>query len=79
MNKKKVKYTQCDLKKGNFNDTSWIPSEFAKQNKIVKVFNVNEDKWDDGWTVVATYNTMTLEELQIQQEQTRNTRKASDI
>lgn len=52
---KQVKYRQCTLVKNRrgvtFTKVSWIPSNFAKIKKILKLkYN---DKWEDGWEVVS--------------------------
>ena len=41
----KLTYTQCKLKKGNFNRVTWIPTKFAKVGKVLRL------KDDDGWVV----------------------------
>ena len=46
-----VKYKQCTLKKGNTQKVSWIPSKYAKLNKILKL--KRGDVWTDGWEVIS--------------------------
>lgn len=40
-------YKQCTLQKGNTIQTSWIPEEFAKSGKYIRL------KDDDGWKVIG--------------------------
>jgi hypothetical protein len=44
-----MKHVQCLLQKGKTRQTAWIPESFAKQCKIVKLYD------EDGWRVVETY------------------------
>ena len=39
------------LRNGCSELVSWIPSKFAKQDKILKLFN--NGVWEDGWKVVS--------------------------
>ena len=40
-------YRQCELKRGNTKMTSWIPEEFARVGKVLKL------KDEDGWKVIS--------------------------
>ena len=40
-------YRQCELKRGETRMTSWIPEEFAKVGKVLKLKDV------DGWVVFS--------------------------
>ena len=42
-------YRQCVLTKGTAKQTSWIPAEFAKEGRILRL--KNEAGWDDEWKV----------------------------
>jgi len=56
-------YTQCKLQKGNTFTTSFIPSEFAKINKIIDLKENGE--WSKGWKVIekgATLDAKYVEE-----------------
>ncbi len=44
-------YRQCLLKKKNTYMVSWIPSEYAKTGRYIKLGT------DDGWQVVAAWTT----------------------
>ena len=71
-------YQQCRLQKGSDVIVTWIPSEFAKSNKVLKV--KLEGIWDRGWTVDAIFDKkITGEELEVMSWQYRNTREVSDI
>jgi hypothetical protein len=49
-------YTQCKLQKGDTFTTRYIPSEFAKKNKIV---GIKENKvWKEGWKVIGVGATL---------------------
>lgn len=49
-------YTQCQLSKGNVTQTSWIPSGFSIIGRIVALRD--DGVWDDGWKIVATWQTV---------------------
>lgn len=72
-------YTQCKLRKDNTYQTSWIPSEFAKTGKIIKLRDEDTDTWTDGWLVEATYATRTWQEVNFASQLYKHQRKASDI
>lgn len=46
-------YVQCLLVKSNRSQTSWIPAQFAKLGKVLKLRL--DGVWNNGWKVVATY------------------------
>lgn len=59
-------------------NTAFIPSEFAKVGKIVKI--KKGEKWDDGWKVTDVYETEFDEDYVNERSQDyKRTRKASDI
>lgn len=78
MSNKDVNYTQCKLRKGNMFQMSWIPSEFAKEGKIVKLRDAN-DVWHDGWLVEHAYSTKSYKEVNEHSQLYKTQRKASDI
>ncbi len=49
----KIYYRQCNLKKNNSYQTSWLPEKFAVVGKVVKLRNDETDEWDNGWVVTA--------------------------
>jgi hypothetical protein len=54
---KKINYCQCRLQKTgkgvHWEQTSFIPEEFAVEGKIIKLRD-KEGVWDDGWEVMET-------------------------
>lgn len=72
-------YTQCKLRKDNLHQMSWIPSEFAKVGKVVKLRDEDDGKWDDGWIVEAAYFSKPWKEVNEGSQQHKHQRKASDI
>jgi hypothetical protein len=74
---------QCTFTKptkdGVSQTTSWIPEEFAKLNKYVKLKN-ESDEWIDGWQVISvSENRRTYEECNDRSQDYKNQAKASDI
>jgi hypothetical protein len=59
-------YTQCRLVKkirdGESIQTSYIPSEFAKEGRIVKIRD-DDGGWDDGWVIRNVGGSLTEEQL----------------
>lgn len=80
---REVNYTQCRLKKkteaGSMHQMSWIPTEFAKVGKVIKLRDEDTDVWDDGWVVEAAYSTRSWEEVNKASQLYKHQRKASDI
>ena len=74
---RKVYYRQCVLEKvvdsKNLIDTCWIPLEFAKLNKVLRI------KDDDGWKVTFIGDIKTERETLVRRDDYRTQRKASDI
>jgi len=71
-------YSQCLLSKDNCLRMVWIPTRFAKKDKIIEC-KVN-GKWVNGWTISEAYHTkLTRKELDALYVQYKDTRKASDI
>ncbi len=48
---KDIYYRQCKMQKKNMFQTSYIPEEFAKLGKFLKLRD-SEGEWDDGWKVI---------------------------
>ena len=72
-------YTQCKLKKDNSYQMSWIPSQFAKVGKVLKLRDEGTGEWDNGWVVEAAYSTRTWKEVNAASQLHKHQRKASDI
>ena len=82
MDKKLVMYTQCVLKRpsdgGFLVDNAWIPSEFAKLGKVLKI-KQDDNIWQDGWKVTSVGTTRNIEWLQTHERDYLHQREASDI
>ena len=61
-----VLYRQCRLEKkipqGVSVQTSWIPAEFARAGKVVKLRDA-DGHWDDGWVVAHVGAEMAEDDL----------------
>ena len=66
-------YKQCQLRKRNTIQTSWIPERFARQGKYLKL------KGDDGWLVESVGNRMEEKMVLERSQDHKHQRKASDI
>lgn len=44
-------YSLCRLKKGDLEQRTWIPREFAVKDKVIKIRNEATDTWENGWVV----------------------------
>jgi len=59
-------YRQCRLVKkireGESIQTSYIPAEFAKEGRIVKL-REDDGAWDDGWVIRVVGGSLTEEHL----------------
>jgi hypothetical protein len=75
---KKTLYKQCLLQRKNERQMSFIPEEFAEMWAFV---GLKEEKgWEEGWQVVEVFEPAVSEsDVITAQQQSRNTRKASDI
>lgn len=78
-------YRQCELRKFYKEEdfehyairVAWIPEEFAKPGRIVKI-KINGD-WDDGWSVVEAGARAPEDQVLERSQDYKRTRKASDI
>jgi len=71
-------YKQCLLCKGSSMLVSWIPSKFAKKNKVLEL-KMNKE-WVNGWTVLTAFGEKkTKDNLTVIENQCKETRKVSDI
>ena len=59
-------YRQCRLVKkirgGETIQTSYLPAEFAKEGRIVKI-REDDGGWDDGWVIRVVGGSLTEEQL----------------
>lgn len=68
-------YTQCKLRSnGSLEHTAWIPSQYAKIGKIIRLKDMPHI-----WEVVEVYATRTLDEVRARERDHLNQRKASDV
>jgi len=68
-----MKYFQCKFKKGNCEQTSWIPEKYAKKGKFLKL------KDDNGWEVIDVSSAMEEAQVKERSQDHKKTRLASDI
>lgn len=60
-------YRQCKLVKGNVNQVTWLPTQFAKEGK--KLSLQADGEWDDGWIVDEAYEgTRSVEDVEAQRD-----------
>ena len=64
--KRNILYRQCRLVKkirdGEMIQTSYIPEEFAKYARVVKLRD-EDGAWDDGWVIRVVGNALSEEQL----------------
>lgn len=77
MSKKSEYYNQCELRKENYVDVSWIPSKFAFVGNILKV--KYDEIWEDGWKVTRVYSKKKGETVLDDEMLYKRNRKVSDI
>jgi len=70
---KNVTYTQCKLRRIATEQTAWIPSEFAKVGKLLKIKGVN------GWRVISIGGTKSEDYFKRFGRDHVHQREASDI
>jgi len=77
MNKSKT-YTQCLLSLNEKQDVAYIPSQYAKVGKILKIKD-DTNAWINGWKVEKTYFSEDEEYVLSHERDWDKQRKASDI
>lgn len=71
-------YTQCKLTHPDGTCmTSWIPTKFAKKNKILKL--KDNGVWKDGWVVTSVFGTQDEKIVLARRSDYRNWRDMTDI
>lgn len=77
----KVYSRQCVLERkienGTINQISWIPEQFAKVGRFLKL--LEKDVWENGWQVVSVGGRQSREERIERGRDHVNQRKGSDI
>ena len=76
-------YKQCILSKptpkGKLMEVAWIPVEFAKKGKILKL-KQEDGEWTDGWIVEDVGSTLNpIEVIETVQKSAKDHRKTTDI
>jgi hypothetical protein len=66
-------YTQCRLRRGRTEQIAWIPSEFAKKNRFLRIKDQN------GWRVIGVGATKPAEYVITHARDHVIQRQASDI
>ena len=75
--KKTPTYTQCKLQKGYTFRVVWIPTLFARPNRMIDL--KIDGKWSDGWRVVFVGAIASSEYVETHEADYRKQREASDI
>ena len=71
-------YVQCELRRGNVIDVSWIEEKFAiLQNKIRR--KNEEDVWEDGWIVTAIFGKVSETHIKKMKDLYKHHRKGTDV
>lgn len=72
-------YQQVKLKKGSREQVSWVPDNFAKKGKVLKL--KEGDTWENGWEVTWVFRDITLShaEVMIENVQHKHHREVTDI
>lgn len=79
MSKKETMYKQCTLKSGNSVQVAWIPSEFAKQGKPIRL-GKKPAPTDPNWIVeVVSEPEVSGSYLAEHERDYKTQREASDI
>jgi len=79
----KGNYVQCKLQRnlpdgGTHQHVAWLPENFATLNKFLKLKNDLGD-WEDGWQVIETWGTRTVEHVERQERVWAHQRSVTDI
>lgn len=77
-----VGYRQCHLVKlvpgGECRQTSYIPEPYCKVGKVLKLRD-EDGRWEDGWRVQSAGVRRSFEQVDVQSQQYKKQRRASDI
>lgn len=73
-------HVQCGLVKGHTRLVSWLPREFAKPGRVVKLKN-DDGSWDNGWMVETAAQDSALPSKWVQEraQDYKKMRKMTDI
>ncbi|MBS3927488.1 MAG: hypothetical protein KGZ65_02585 [Sphingomonadales bacterium] len=50
-------YTQCLVVKHNLSRVAWLPAKLSTVGQALR-FKRDDGSWDDGWKVLAAYQTL---------------------
>lgn len=70
-------YFQCRLTRENATRISWIPAEYAKAGKTIRIKSGEE--WSDGWLVAEVYGKSTAIRIRRDEEFRRRMKRTSSI
>ncbi len=70
--------TQCRLERGQAKQTSWIPSEFATEGRIVDLKD-RRGFWSEGWRVAKVYSSMPAAVIAERERDFTSHRRATDV
>ena len=73
----KGNHTQCKLKRGDRELTTWLPSRYAVRGKIIGLKMNGE--WVEGYRVLETYSTRPSADVLAYRDQFRTHRDATDV
>jgi len=75
---KKPLMKQCKLRRNSTETTSWIPAEFAKKYKYLKLKG-RDGTWTNGWQVIEVGATKEYDQAIEDSQDYKHQREASDI
>ena len=73
-----MRYNQCRLSRDKHRTVTWIPREFAKVGKVIKIRD-DDGLWTDGWRVDEVWTEVDEEMVVELARDHLKQRKASDI
>ena len=73
----KTYMVQCTLRNSGSEHVAWIPEQFAKAGKLIKL--QRDGEWTDGWKVEHVGNKIGVEECLERRNDYRKQRKSSDV
>jgi len=73
-------YKQCVLDRSGTRTVTWLPEEFAKPGKVVKLRKKRQEDWTDGWQVkVVGKKRLSEEQIACIDRQFLHHRETTDI
>lgn len=71
-------HVQCQFVRGNERYTAWIPEEYAKLGRVLKLRH-DDGHWEDGWEVKRRGARMLSSYVEDHERNYLKQREASDI